>query len=236
MPKQDPTVIETFSFTFHSVPKDKVGDLHALGARLGLNDHEVVLVENVHSYAKKNSHEIKSTDFLMTWIVDHPTFKAIEAVEAFRADGRGNGTTAYPALSTLVEQKILKKVGQGEYARADQKALPPPKKEKKEKKREQHVFGKPGTAVILSYARRNHGRFNNAKLHEVFEKEGRAKNSVSASIAKLLDSKLIKRVGAEGSGSYVLLSKAMTEKKKAIIAEKKDEPKKPVEVETPVEV
>lgn len=231
MPKQEPPVIETFSFTFHNVPKEQIGDLHAFGSRLGLNDHEVVLVENVLNYKKRGgANEIKSTDYIMKWSEEHVHFKAIDAVNAFIADGRSK-TAAYPAIATLVEKDLLKKVGPGEYARADQKVLPAPAKEKKEKqkkekpKREHKVFDKTGSEVILSYARRNHGRLNSTKLLEIFDKEGRARNSVSASLDKLLKQKMIKRVGDGNSGQYVLLNKAQTERKKAALAEKTEPPK-----------
>lgn len=221
MAKPPPEPIEDFTVTIRQVPKFALGDLHAALAKLDLSDVESNLVTHVPKFATRP--EIKSTDFIMTWSEDNPTFKAIDVVNAFEAAGRGR-TTAYPAISVLVEKRLLKKVGPGEYARADQKALPAPPK--KEKKREPYkTYDKPGTEVILSYMRRNHGRGNNTKLNEIFVAEGRAKGSVSASIDKLLKDKMIKRVGDSHSGQYVLLNKAQTERKKALVAEKKEAPK-----------
>ena len=69
------------------------------------------------------------------------------------------------------------------------------------------TFDKTGEDVVLSYARRNHGRFNTPKLVEIFEREGRAKNSVYASIDALMKQKLAKRIGEKGGGQYALLNK-----------------------------
>jgi hypothetical protein len=142
---------------------------------------------------------------LAEWIKEHPTFKAIEAVQYFEEQGRTKGST-YPALGVLVEKGILKKLGPGDYARADVKHLAAPKK-KRVAKGPLKTFDKRGEDVVLSYARRNHGRFNTPKLVELFTREGRAKNSVYASIDALMKQKLVKRVGEKGDGQYVLLNK-----------------------------
>ena len=86
------------------------------------------------------------------------------------------------------------------------------KKAKPAIKRKQH-FEKPGVDVILTYARRNHGRFNTTKLIELFEAEGRERGGVYGSINRMLKRKLIKRIGDTGSGSYVLLQKAVKKAK-----------------------
>jgi hypothetical protein len=63
--------------------------------------------------------------------------------------------------------------------------------------------------VILTYARRNHGKFNTNKLVEVFAAEGRARNSLYATIDALMKSRLVKRTG---KGRYALLQKAAKSK------------------------
>jgi hypothetical protein len=215
MPKAE--MIDRMRISFDTdVPE--MGAYVATLTKMGAQNLRYELVTEVHTYKNKTNHETPASDFLTEWIKDHPTFKAIEAVKAFRADGRGDGNVAYPTLTRLVEMGILKKVGPGEYARSDQKALPAP--EKKAKKVEQKHFDKPGTEIILSDMRRSHGRTNTTRLTEIFVAQGRAKNSVSASLAKLVSQKMIKRVGDVNSGQYQLLSKGQTPRKKKILEDK----------------
>lgn len=213
MPKPPPEPVEDFTITIRHVPKVALGDLHAALAKLDLHHVETQLVAHIAAFAQRSNHSVKAEDFLAEWIKDNATFKAKEAVNHFEADGRTGGA-CYSAIKTLVQKRALKKLGDGNYSRSDVRQLVAPKKAKAEPRK---TFDKSGSEVILSYARRNHGRFTNAKLYEIFEKEGRASNSVSASIAKLLNDRMIKRVGVNGSGQYVLLNKGQTERKKALM-------------------
>ena len=167
------------------------------------------LVTDVRTYNNK-SPPGASTALLKSWITDHPTFKAIEAVRYFEENGKTKGST-YPALATLVEEGVLKKLAPGSYSRTDVKQLAAPKKPRVAKGPPK-TFDKRGEDVVLTFARRNHGRFNTTKLIEVFEAEGRARNSVYASINSVVKDKLAKRVGDPGSGQYVLLAKAIAKK------------------------
>jgi hypothetical protein len=63
--------------------------------------------------------------------------------------------------------------------------------------------------VILTYARRNHGKFTTNELVQVFAAEGRARNSLYATIDALMKSRLVKRTG---KGRYALLQKAAKSK------------------------
>lgn len=216
MPKELP--VERFRIWVDDVDPPDVGPTVAALTKLGRGRVGFELIEDVRTFAKRTNHEVGSEAFLLEWIKDHPTFRAIEACKHFEANGRTKGS-AYPALGVLVEKKILKKLDPGNYARADIKHIAPPTKNKPAKKRRMakgppKTFDKRGEDVILSFARRNHGRFNTAKLCEVFEEDGRAKNSVYASIDALLKNKMAKRVGGSGSGQYVLLNKGQTDRVK----------------------
>lgn len=195
MPKETP--IERFRISIDDVDPALVGPMVAAATKLGCEKVRFELIEDVRSFAKKVNHEVKAEDFIKEWLPEHPTFQAIEAVRHFEANGRSKGS-AYPALAILVEKKILKKLGPGNYARVDVKHIAGPKADKRK------VFAKPGTDAILSYAKRNHGRFSTAKIVELFDKEGRARGSVYASTDKLLKQKQIKRVGDLGRGQYIL--------------------------------
>lgn len=163
------------------------------------------LITDVRRFVQRDVNGIKAQDFLAAWIKDHPTFTTSDAASAFEADGR-NKTSIYGALKALTEKGVLKKLTEGNYARADVKHIAAPKK-KRVAKGPPKTFDKRGEDVVLSYAKRNHGRFNTAKLVEIFEREGRARNSVYASIDALIKQRVVKRVGSKGEGQYVLLNK-----------------------------
>jgi Fe2+ or Zn2+ uptake regulation protein len=235
MPKL-PTV-EFFEVTVQC-PKDVLGELVADLNKRNLTHVNFNLVSATKTFTKNAKPEVASQDLLAEWIKEHPTFKAIEAVKYFEEQGRTKGST-YPALGILVEKGVLKKLGPGDYARADVKALAPPKK-KRVAKGPPKTFDKRGEDVVLSYAKRNHGRFNTPKLVEIFQREGRAKNSVYASIDALMKQKLVKRVGEKGGGQYVLLNKATAspkaKPKKPPAQKLNGEAPAPVEVELPAGV
>jgi hypothetical protein len=188
----------------------EMGLIVAQLTRMGLTNVHFELITDVIGYRQNAKHEVKAEDFLAEWIKDHATFRAAEAVQHFRDNGRTDGA-GYTALRMLCEKKILNKISGGNYSRADVKAIEAgkhTKTEKTEKKTEPKTFSKSAEHVILSFARRNHGRFSTTRLIPAFEKEGRARGSVYASINKLLTNKLAKRVGDAGSGEYVLTAKA----------------------------
>jgi len=201
MPKPPP--VEYFRVTCE-VDAATLGATIAALTKMGVARIATDLVTAEATFKQKNSYAIKTEDFLAEWIAEHPTFRASEAVKHCRADGRTDGA-AYTALRMMVENKFLKKLSPGQYSRTDVKALAAPQKKGAKPHK---TFAKRGEDVILSYAKRNHGRFNTAKLVEIFIAEGRARNSVYASIDALMKDRLVKRVGDAGSGQYVLLAKA----------------------------
>ena len=165
------------------------------------------LITEVSAFNTRRSFDTSSQDFLLEWIKEHPTFRASEAVKHFTENGR-TASSCYPGLATLVDKRILKKLGPGQYSRADVKAIAAPKKgTAKEAPKKRETFAKPGRDVVLSYAKRNHGRFNTRKIIELFEKEGRARNGVYGAIDDLLKKRVAKRIGASGSGEYVLVTR-----------------------------
>lgn len=196
MPKPPP--IEYFMLRAPT-PKPLLGDAVAALTKLGLTEINFDLIADVPAYKSRNNPEISSIEYLRTWIADHPTFRANNAVKHFLADGRTKGN-AYPALSALVNEGVLKKLAPGQYSRADIKHLANPKKKDKEKpKPKEHDTSHPD--FVLRAARRNHGRFNTAWMKRAFERDGRTPAATSPTLSSMLTKKLIKRVG---EGEYVL--------------------------------
>lgn len=168
----------------------------------GLKVSTPELITDVITFRKRP--EISSQDFLTAWIADHATFTTAEAVKAFLADGRAK-TGAYPALNVLVDKKVLRRLGPGEYTRTDVKHLAPPKKAKAAKKHEKKLHEVTAHVFTLRLASRNHGRFNSNWLKRQFEADGRHPSGTGPVINRLMKDRAIKRVG---EGEYVLLQKA----------------------------
>jgi hypothetical protein len=192
----------------------------------GLPDVHFNLVTAVKSFTQNATpNGVPSQDFLAEWIKDHPTFKAIEAVNAFRADGRSN-TACYPALAVLVGKGILKKLAPGEYSRTDIKALPAPNRRKAQAKHAKVRKDVSASDFALRTMRRTHGRMSSLTLKKHFENDGRAASGVGPILNRLTEDKKIKRVG---EGIY------------EVITPKRKSPKatangaSPVEIEIPVE-
>lgn len=202
MPKQPP--VEYFKLSY-VIAKPDLGEEVAGLIRRGRTDIHYDLVTDVPAFAQRKNHEVKSEDFLAAWVVDHPTFKAIEVVKYFEANGRTKGA-AYPTLGVLVEKGVLKKLGPGDYSRADVKHLAAPKKKAKTAKTAKTARRAVSNAeFLLRHARRKHGRFSSAYLKHQFEKDGRTTTSVGPCLNELMNDRKIKRVG---DGEYVLLAKA----------------------------
>lgn len=199
--------VDYYRLTVNRIAVPDLGPLCVLLTKAGYLDFAPELVTEVKSFAQKTNHETKAADFLKTWIPDHPTFKAKEAVNAFAADGRTAGA-AYSGLRDLVVEGVLKKLGEGNYARTDVKSIAGPKKKDKPSNYSKR-YEVPHADFILRLAKRSHGRIARAKLKEAFAKDGRNDTSVGTAIKSLLDTKQIRRVG---EGEYELVTKP--EKKK----------------------
>jgi len=179
-----------------------LGPIIAQLTKMGLTNINFELMTDVLAFAEKVKHDVRSPDHLKAWTEDHPTFKAIDAVNHFRNTGRGNGSAAYPALAELVEAGVLKKLGSGNYARADVKHIAAPKKEAKPKGDTQNRYTVPHTGLIMRLIKRKHGHITTEQIKDGFEKDGRPRASASPAIKDCLDKKLIKRVA---DGEYEMI-------------------------------
>jgi hypothetical protein len=163
------------------------------------------LVTTILTYRQKQTHDVSAEQFLREWIKDHPTFGASEAVKHCREAGRTNGA-AYTALRVLAEKGELKKLGPGNYQRADVKALAAPKKKAKATpkkiERERHEIDH--REFILRYARQHGGRVSRSKLMAYFEAHDRKAASAGGALNVLVARKMLKQLG---DGEYILLAK-----------------------------
>jgi hypothetical protein len=164
----------------------------------------VTTVKSFKQNSPKTDHHIKAEDYLTTWMADHPTFRAREAVKHFKADGRTSGA-CYTALRVMSSDGRLRKLGEGMYQRPDIKALaklPKLRDKKAAKPKRLHDIG--GGDFALRLMSRNHGKMSSSTMKGHFEKDGRSPTGVGPVLSKLLEDKRIKRVG---EGLYELTPK-----------------------------
>lgn len=199
-----PQPIDYFNIVIGDVSPADLGALMAALAKLGHTNVRPELVTAIQTFRQKANHDIKAADFLREWIADHPTFKAKEAVTHFDLHGRTAGA-AYSGLRDLVEEGVLKKLGEGNYARKDVKQLTHQKKKKAAKKAApDHTkrYDINHSDLILQSAQSNGGHFNRTEMKKVFSKHRRPPASVGTSIKSLLTRGLIERVA---EGEYKML-------------------------------
>ena len=193
---------------------------------LGLQNVGFELIEDVATYKNKTVHETSAEEVLMEYVKEHPTFVIKDAIKHFQPLGRTSGAM-YTAARLLVEKKVLKKLGNGNYSSVHVKALAAPikgkgkvAKEVKHKRNGGRVlpYDVPNKTILWN-AIKNRKTFTLALLHEAFEKEGRPPKSISPIIAKLAAAKQIKNIAP---GEYEVLKA-----KAALVSKPKTKTKKP---------
>jgi hypothetical protein len=189
-----PETADLIEFRFRCAVGD-AGHFIALLTKAGVQQISHELITEVASFRQRTAHDMKAEDFLTAWIADHPTFRAKEAIKAFRADGRTDGS-GYTALRMLADNGKLKKLGEGNYARTDVKHIAGPKDKNPKGETTQNKYAVPNPAYIMRLAkRRKDGIITSAQIKGFFEKDGRAKTSVGPALATLLDQKTMTRIG-----------------------------------------
>lgn len=211
-----PSPEEHFRITCEPISKARLGDVMAELSRLEIPVSGCEHITSVKTF-KKTTHDTKAADFLREWVNDHPTFKAKEAVIHFDLHGRTAGA-AYSGLRDLVEEGILKKLGEGNYARKDVKHLPAPKKVKSAAKPKPaapvvHEVSHPD--YILKQVRRRKA-FTRDDVRELLSKDGRTPQSCGPTLSVLLKRGDIKRTG---EGQYEPITKPVNDTEVAKVAE-----------------
>lgn len=216
MAKSDPEIVEKFR-VLCEVPKEKLGDLIAELTKMGLTDIQHELITNVLNYKKPKRFEINSADFLRDYIKDHPTFTRKDVITYFKKHSREE-SAAKNALHGLAREGVIKMLGEGNYQRADVKALAAPKKAKsKEPKPTKKIARQSGryevtNADVLLNGFRSRKRFTNKEAEEMLEKNGRPGNSAGPVLLKLMSLRKVRRLG---QGEYSI-AKVPIKKKKAM--------------------
>lgn len=200
-----PPTIDRIGFYFET-SIDDAGKFIALLTKEGVERLKHELITDVITFRNKprTSHDTTGEVFLTAWIANNPTFRAREAIAAFKEDGRTAGA-GYTALRTLTENKVLKKLGEGQYSRADVKHIAGPKKKAKEAKpvATQEKYTIPNHDLVVRLAkRRKEGKFTSMQIKEGFAKDGRPTTSVAPAITVCVERKLVQRLG---DGEYQLI-------------------------------
>jgi hypothetical protein len=178
------------------VAAEQLGELVAVVTKMGFTQTRHELVTDVISFKTNRQHDVKAEDFLLAWIEEHPTFRARDPVKYFEENGRTAGS-CYTAIKILAEKKALKKLGDGNYARAGIKAIAAPKVERDHHEVDHREF-------ILRYGRQHQGKMTRVKLMAHFEAHGRKPVSVGGALNWLAKYKMIKLLG---DGEYMLTAK-----------------------------
>jgi hypothetical protein len=187
-----------------------MGPIIAQLSRMGLTNIGFELITDIRTFNRNAPREMSAEAFALAWVDEHPTFRLRDLAKHFESDGRA-GSSANYAVKKMVDAGKLNALGGGNYQRADVAAIEAPKSEKNAAPKK---FATRGEDEILKFARQHGGKFNTGQIVGLFEKHGRARNSVYASTNALLNEKMIKRIGASGSGEYTLLAKAKPKAKR----------------------
>lgn len=164
----------------------------AAGIKLGHTNVHYDLVTNIPVYKQKVQHDTKATDFLKEWITKHPTFRAKEAVTHFDLHGRTAGA-AYTGLRVLVEEGVLKKLGEGQYVRKDA-YLPKQTKKKAEAKKAPARHEVPHPDYVMKHVKRR-SSFTRDEVIHLLKRDKRTPSSVGGTLSTLLKRGDIERTG-----------------------------------------
>lgn len=182
-------------FRIHAeASKEQMGHVLAELTRLGLDNVGYELITDIKAWgtAERKTHATTAEQAITEYIKDNPTFAIGGLVEHFKAEGRTTGAL-YQAAKVMVKKKLLTRLGDGNYQRADVKAIAPPKSTEKKLKRpgnKVHRYEVMNKDVILK-AIKGRAKFTVAELQKLFKKMKRNPKSVSAIIALLKRDKII---------------------------------------------
>lgn len=214
---------------------ERVGELLATLVKMGFENIGYEVITDVSTFKRNGAKRpapdaapaparaddgISAKDFVAAYLADHPSFHISELVNAFK--GRGwSGNNAYKIARDLAEAGILRKLDQSNYARADIKALAPPKAPAAAPK----PAPKPGSApkksregvakydvsnrdlMLLAVGKRKIVTIAEMRAH--LAGEGRPQKSASPMLFKMTQDGLFKRTGTEGE--YAVTDKGQKE-------------------------
>ena len=188
---------DRFSVGFE-IPRDLLGAVLADLARMGITQVSYELITDVHSYKKKRTFDVRAEDFAMEWIESNPTFRAKDAVAHFVENGRTNAS-AYTALRVLVEKKVLRSLGDGNYQRTDVRATESPvtkignPRQRSAGERNRRPYKVPNVDFMFKIIGKKK-QFKTTDMQKAFKADRRNWKSVSPLIVRLVGDKLLKKI------------------------------------------
>jgi hypothetical protein len=208
MAKKDPETVDRFRVSCE-VPKDQLGHIVAEMTKMGLEHVNYELITDVLNYKKPKKFDTNGTDHLRAWIKDHPTFNRQEVIAHFIETGRSEDSGSN-AVYILAREKAIKKLGDGNYQRADIKAIAGPKKAKTAKvvkviapkKRGSQPGRKPNVTRIYAISNndllltkfRERKKFTVREAEDYFEANKRPRKSVWPILHNLTNLHKLKRL------------------------------------------
>jgi hypothetical protein len=196
MAKQPIEIRDRFRITAE-VESQELGPLLAQLARIGLQNIGYELITDVVRFNKNGPlivHETTGDECAREWLVEHPTFRAIDLVRHFTDSGRSAGS-AYSTIKSLGAAGEIVKTSPGHYRRADVKAIAPPAAAEGPRKRRGQVpkYDIPNLDLIMKFLRPRK-RVTVQDVCAFLESQGRNKKSASPIVSKLAAAKVLKHI------------------------------------------
>lgn len=203
---------------FAETSSAEMGPLLAQLTRMGLENIGYELITDVRTFGRngpRQVNEITGDAFAAEWVKDHASFKALDLIQHFRDHGRTSGS-GYTALKNLVAADTLRKLGPGQYQRADVKALPAPQATATARG-QRGPYAETSNKDLIFKAIRSRAKVTLQQMKQLLEDNGRNPHSASPLMTKLAQAKMIKLIVP---GEYQVLEKA----KKAVAPKKLTSP------------
>lgn len=180
---------------------EQMGYVLAAFTKMGLDNIGYELITDVAKYKEKApraNHKTTSAELIREYVKENATFPISDMIKHFKVNNRTEGAAAV-AVSVMVKNGELKKLGGGNYQSAKVKALPAPaKKAKTVKTRETSEprarYDVSNKEIILRYLF-GRNQISAAALVEYFKQNERQPKSVGAVLTMLGHQKILKNRG-----------------------------------------
>ena len=190
---------------FAETSAEGMGPLMVQLTLMGLENIGYELIEDTISFNKKKNHDQPAEAALTEYVAEHPTFAIRDAIKHFEALGRSKAAI-YTAAGVLVEKKILKKLGPGNYSAADVKHIEGPTKKEakagkaaKAERKKRYDISNHDLAWNFVKGRK---QFKVSEMAAHFAKHKRPTKSVSGVMFNLVRENLLKGLG---EGDYLVV-------------------------------
>jgi hypothetical protein len=215
---------------FVETSKEQMGDVIVVLTKMGFENIGHELITDVKAWGRK-THDTTAADAIAEYIKENPTFRARDLIAHLKLDGRNNNAV-YSGIRTMLDKKLLIKLGEGNYQRADVKALAAPKAAPDKRPAKKSRAGiKPYEITNYDLIWRHFKNRQSFKAKDVavlFRANNRPDKSATSTLSTMTTKKIFRRVG---EGRYeVVKEKATAAKKKVATKRSKHQPS----IESPV--